>query len=400
MKKKETTKRVLLLGAGLVGSNAAKQLVRERPGLNLRIGDLRLENAERLACSLGEQIEAVQVDLHDQASLDAACADVDIILHLAGPYYRNARPVMEAAIRHKIDYLDVTDDDDLALEILDDKDLRARAEAAGVRLVMGCGHAPGLSNVMVRHMIDQLDTAKRAFVCIIMPIHIVPYFTPAVLDHMFAISSPEVMKYQDGNFIKTPGYTKLHDLSAMPPFDDALVFNVGHGETPMLGHAFPDLEEVNTYIGFTGENGNEKWATLADLGFGSGEILPGIDKSPVQVLAAMIADGRLDEFLETDTETFESVDIYEVEGVKDGRQVRLRTYGYLDAYGDDHDDGAASGARIGIELMLDGKITGTGLLTPEVCFEPKDFIARFAEDPNLTFVQETKVLGPFPNPLF
>ena len=89
MKKKETTKRVLLLGAGLVGSNAAKQLVRERPGLNLRIGDLRLENAERLACSLGEQIEAVQVDLHDQASLDAACADVDIILHLAGPYYRN-----------------------------------------------------------------------------------------------------------------------------------------------------------------------------------------------------------------------------------------------------------------------------------------------------------------------
>ena len=190
MKKKETTKRVLLLGAGLVGSNAAKQLVRERPGLNLRIGDLRLENAERLARSLGEQIEAVQVDLHDQASLDAACADVDIILHLAGPYYRNARPVMEAAIRHKIDYLDVTDDDDLGLEILDDKDLRARAEAAGVRLVMGCGHAPGLSNVMVRHMIDQLDTAKRAFVCIIMPIHIVPYFTPAVLDHMFAISFP------------------------------------------------------------------------------------------------------------------------------------------------------------------------------------------------------------------
>ena len=114
----------------------------------------------------------------------------------------------------------------------------------------------------------------------------------------------------------------------------------------------------------------------------------------------MIADGRLDEFLETDTETFESVDIYEVEGVKDGRQVRLRTYGYLDAYGDDHDDGAASGARIGIELMLDGKISGVGLLTPEVCFEPEDFITRFAEDPNLTFVQETKVLGPFPNPLF
>ncbi len=50
------------------------------------------------------------------------------------------------------------------------------------------------------------------------------------------------------------------------PCSALLEENVGHGETPMLGHAFPDLEEVNTSIGFTGDNGNAKWATLANLG--------------------------------------------------------------------------------------------------------------------------------------
>lgn len=210
--------RVLFLGAGNVGSNAALQLAQRRPDVHIRVGDLRLENAQRVAADAGSAAEAVQVDVHDRESLAAALADVDIVLNTAGPFYRNAVPIMEGAIAAKAHYIDVNDDDDVAVKVLADDGLRTRAAEAGVRMIIGCGTTPGVSNIIARHSMDQMDVASRVIVTMLLSFQTVRYYSPAVLDHMFHISTGEVTKYEDGGFKRVPGFGDEREIRGLPPY--------------------------------------------------------------------------------------------------------------------------------------------------------------------------------------
>lgn len=190
--------RVLFLGAGSVDTEAARQLSESRPDVQIRIGDLRLESAQGAAAGAGDQAEAVQVGVHDKASLDAALRDVDIVLNTAGPFYRNALPIVEAAIATRTDYVDINDDDDVAVRILNDANLDVRAKAAGVRIILGCGTTPGASNVIARQSMDQLDIAQRVIVTMLLSFQGIRDYTPAVLDHMFHITTGNVTRYEGG----------------------------------------------------------------------------------------------------------------------------------------------------------------------------------------------------------
>jgi len=48
------------------------------------------------------------VALDDPAALDAALADVPVVVHAAGPFSRTARPMAEACLRTGTHYLDIT----------------------------------------------------------------------------------------------------------------------------------------------------------------------------------------------------------------------------------------------------------------------------------------------------
>ncbi|MGR6999327.1 hypothetical protein ACU686_16200 [Yinghuangia aomiensis] len=89
----------------------------------------------------------------------------------------------------------------------------------------------------------------------------------------------------------------------------------------------------------------------------------------------------------------------EVEGVRDGRQVRIHTLmNFVAAEG--ATDPTSTAARVGVEALIDGRVTGTAVLAPEVCFEPSDFIEHFIQDPAVVLTQKTSVAGEFPNPAF
>uniref|UniRef100_M8B2M1 Saccharopine dehydrogenase NADP binding domain-containing protein n=1 Tax=Aegilops tauschii TaxID=37682 RepID=M8B2M1_AEGTA len=143
--KPRSSARVLVLGGtGRVGGSTATALSKLRPDLNILIGGRNREKGESLASELGEQSEFVKIDTGNAAMLEKALEDVDLVVHTAGPFQREAEcTVLQAAISTKTAYIDVCDDMDYSWRA---KAFHEEAKAQGVPAITTAGIYPGVSN--------------------------------------------------------------------------------------------------------------------------------------------------------------------------------------------------------------------------------------------------------------
>jgi hypothetical protein len=147
---------VLVVGLGQVGVRAARQLL-DTPGVDrVLVGARDLGDAREIAEALHDGAEALRFSPGDSvpegvhAVASAVPSEVDV-------------RVARAALRAGVPFASSADRDDTlrALLALDDE-----AQAAGVRVVAGCGLAPGLSDVLVRHaaalfdIVDEIEVAR------------------------------------------------------------------------------------------------------------------------------------------------------------------------------------------------------------------------------------------------
>jgi short subunit dehydrogenase-like uncharacterized protein len=123
----------MIYGAnGYTGELIARE-ARQR-GLAPIVAGRNRKEIEALAAELG--LPALIVGLDDSAALRDALADVDAVLHAAGPFVRTSRPMVEACLATGTHYLDITGEIAVfeALHRIGDK-----ARAAGVVLMPGVG---------------------------------------------------------------------------------------------------------------------------------------------------------------------------------------------------------------------------------------------------------------------
>ena len=88
----------------------------------------------RLASELGLEFRAFALD--DAAACDAGLAGVPLVLHCAGPFSRTSRPMVDACLRRRSHYLDVTGEI-AVFEALAARGAEARSD--GVMLLPGIG---------------------------------------------------------------------------------------------------------------------------------------------------------------------------------------------------------------------------------------------------------------------
>lgn len=147
--------RFLLYGSyGYTGRLIAR-LARERglePLLAGRDGEALAGQAERL----GLPFRVVSLD--DAAGLDAALADVPVVLHCAGPFSRTFRPMAEACLRSGRHYLDITGE----ISVFEDAaSLDADAREAEVMVLPGVGFDVVPTDCLAVHLKSRLPTARR-----------------------------------------------------------------------------------------------------------------------------------------------------------------------------------------------------------------------------------------------
>jgi len=93
-----------------------------------------------------------------EAALDAALQGVSVVLHCAGPFSRTAKAMIEACIRNRAAYLDITGEI-AVFELAARYD--AKAKAAGVTVLPGVGFDVVPSDCLAAHLKSRLPTATH-----------------------------------------------------------------------------------------------------------------------------------------------------------------------------------------------------------------------------------------------
>jgi short subunit dehydrogenase-like uncharacterized protein len=96
--------------------------------------------------------------LDDTTKLDAALDEVAMVLHCAGPFSITSRPMVEACIRNKRHYTDITGEISVfeACAAVDQK-----AKDAGIMIMPGVGFDVVPSDCLARHLKDRLPTTTH-----------------------------------------------------------------------------------------------------------------------------------------------------------------------------------------------------------------------------------------------
>ena len=96
-------------------------------------------------------------DLGDAAAVDAALKQVSVVLSAAGPFSATFRPMVDACIRNRVHYLDITGEIDV-FEAIAARDAEARS--AGVTLLPGVGFDVVPSDCLAAHLKRRMPDAN------------------------------------------------------------------------------------------------------------------------------------------------------------------------------------------------------------------------------------------------
>lgn len=97
-------------------------------------------------------------DLNDSAKSDAALREVEFVLHCAGPFSLTSQMMVEACLRNKRHYLDITGEI-AVFEALAARD--RQANDAGIMIMPGVGFDVVPSDCLAKHLKDRLPSATH-----------------------------------------------------------------------------------------------------------------------------------------------------------------------------------------------------------------------------------------------
>lgn len=103
-------------------------------------------------------LEYQPISLDDREALEAGLAQVDVVLHIAGPFSQTSKPMVDACIRTGTHYLDITGEIDVFEACAARNE---EAEAAGVMLMPGVGFDVVPSDCLAAHMKARLPDARE-----------------------------------------------------------------------------------------------------------------------------------------------------------------------------------------------------------------------------------------------
>lgn len=132
---------LILYGAtGFVGRQTVAYLARHGAGLRWALGGRdagRLEAVRAAAGPGAEQAGIVVADATDAAALDALASQARVVLSTAGPFALYGTALVDACVRHRTHYVDITGETPWVRSLIDRHDAQARED--GTRIIPCCG---------------------------------------------------------------------------------------------------------------------------------------------------------------------------------------------------------------------------------------------------------------------
>jgi len=145
--------RIVVLGAGMVGSAIAEDLAQEQ-GMSVMVVDRSQKALEKVKAKAA--VEGIQANLQDKGIISSIVADTDLVISAVPGFI--GFPTLQSVIAAGKDVVDISffSEEPFLLDEL--------AKSQGVTAVVDCGVAPGLCNIIAGHVFDLLDQTDQ-YVC-------------------------------------------------------------------------------------------------------------------------------------------------------------------------------------------------------------------------------------------
>lgn len=273
--------KVVVLGAGLMGKEVARDLVKSEAVEKIFLADVAVTKAEQFIEELGtNKMEAVELDAENHQALREVIARGDVVVNAL--YYAFNERVVQAAIDMKVHAVDLGGH----IRGVTEKVLQfhEQAKAAGVTVIPDLGVAPGMINILTGYGASKLAEIEsiKLYVGGIPtepkpPLHYTQVFSlEGVFDHY---TEPSKM-IQKGKLEEVPSMTGIEPIY----FDEFGVLEAFYtsGGISTLYKTFPDVKTLE-YKTIRYKGHADKFKLLVDLDFLSRDNIVDINGQEISV---------------------------------------------------------------------------------------------------------------------
>lgn len=365
----------VLGGCGAVGSVAVKCLAAQDLFSGIRIGDVNMSRAREIIAESGSRkVSAVRVNAEDPASVKKAIKGSDIVLNCVGPFYKSVKAVLGAVIEEGINYVDICDDVDVTMDILN---MHRAAKKAGITALIGMGASPGVTNLFAKLVADTLLDETES-VDIFHTHGGEPIEGEGVIGHRFHCMTIDIPMFLDGKLTYVK-YFRQDGIALRQTFD----FPIVGKNIPLYPYPHPEQVTLPKYIKVRQVTNKgsvlpieyyELTGNVCKLGLASKEPLDVRGKPivPYDFAVAYIIRERDRILKRTKFGTQRGAMAVVVKGKKGGKREEYRVH--MASEGAGLGEGTGIPAAMGVILMDQGKVMPRGVLPPEGCVDPNDFI--------------------------
>jgi saccharopine dehydrogenase-like NADP-dependent oxidoreductase len=380
--------RLVVLGAGGVGSSVAAVAARRSFFERMVLADVDRARADRAVAGLDERFAAAQVDATsvEQIVALATTERADAILNACDPRFNP--PILEAARKAGVTYLDLAMTLSRPGVLLGSEQLDQDAawREAGLLCLAGIGVEPGLSDVFARYAADNLFSeidelgVRDGADLVVQGYDFAPTFS--IWTTIEECLNPPLIWERDRGWFTTEPFSEPELFDFPESIGPLECVNVEHEEVVLMPR-WIDCNRVTFKYGL-GEEFIDVLKTLHKLGLDSTEPVSvrGVEVAPRDVVAAALPDpATLGDRMTGRT----CAGTYVTGTGKDGRPRRTYLYHVVDNEESMREYGhqavvlqTALNPVVALELLAEGAWQGTGVLGPEA-FPAEPFLELLAD---------------------
>lgn len=371
--------KVVVLGAGLMGKEVARDLVASQAVEKIFLADVAPETAKEFVSTLNtDKIEVVQLNAECDDALRAVIARGNVVVNAL--FYTFNERVAKAAIDTGVHAVDLGGHiGGITEKVLD---LNEEAAKKNVTIVPDLGVAPGMANILAGYGASNLDTVEsiKLYVGGIPtepkpPLHYTRVFSlEGVFDH-YTESSKAIQK---GKLTEVPSLTGIEPIY----FEEFGVLEAFYtsGGISTLYKTFPDVKTLE-YKTIRYKGHAEKFKLLADLGFLSKDNIVQVEGQDINVRSVVreAIKKKLELGKKTDAVLLRAI----IAGQKKEEQY---TYEYEMIVRKDMESNVTAMARatastisVVAQMIGNGVIGKRGVFPPEQIVPGKEYIQEMAK---------------------
>lgn len=175
----------------------------------------------------------------DERSLRERISEADLVVGCLGPSHLHELKVIRAVMDTGCDYLSLCDDAGMTREALS---LQGQAQRSGSRILLGCGMAPGLSNLLALRAASRLEEVhKLAFYWRPGPVSSLGEGTVRHLVHSLSGKAVLLRRGREG---KVRAGSWPEPVEFPPPSGRIIVHYLNHPECLTVTRFIPEVQDV------------------------------------------------------------------------------------------------------------------------------------------------------------